>query len=586
MEFMSVLINNIKFNPSELREQIKDSKLPQVAGRYYLIKGHTLVYTDLHKVTQAARNAFNKFQTKELRNLLEFLEKIHRVELSETSSSKLTSDSDLHMGIMTSQEAEDLLKYQPEGTWILRYSPERKQNILSFKDPSWKKSHLVLDAAVQGRSLAEILAHYHLKKENNLLFQPLIHSPLLLGKSIGMFESEMILKNRPPGAWLLRSTADEPHGVVLSWKKADGTIRHGITSKIEPAFESVYEHLKFQGLNAQNNVMRFFKPLAVSEFTLGHERITPSRMTQDVAIHTLADKPTGSWLLRQNSRGEYIVSIKVNSRQVIHRAVLQENIARGQLDLGKLFGVDRRFRIELKPLPRDFDLPEPILDQEQARIEAAMVREQKDVSKYDRQLVLNLGSGNSARGIQAKEEKKHRLTTDIIDLRKVGLEKDLDLSDLKNVTYSSRIYIIGHCAPGSPFISSDEGIVLDVNYYVDLLKKQATQLQKKDPNKKLTISCVACFAGVGISDMRLSFAEELSKALDKAGIPAVVLAPTASIKRWRGVPEDYKKIIGGKHHAPGSKVRVVTKKGATKVSQVYDRYGKRASSAPPKKNLS
>lgn len=151
--------------------------------------------------------------------------------------------------------------------------------------------------------------------------------------------------------------------------------------------------------------------------------------------------------------------------------------------------------------------------------------------RYDHQVVLNLGSGNTAACLQHKSKTQCEVT----DLR-----QSPDLSSLSNLTHSSRLYVVGHSNAGADLVESDEvpGWFSTTKYTLSA-DKLADELASHNPKLKespdtgkqmLTISLVACRTASDSVGQK-SFAAKLSMALAKKGISAVVLARTGAIPR-------------------------------------------------------
>ncbi|WP_068469443.1 C80 family cysteine peptidase [Candidatus Protochlamydia phocaeensis] len=192
-----------------------------------------------------------------------------------------------------------------------------------------------------------------------------------------------------------------------------------------------------------------------------------------------------------------------------------------------------------------------------ARVPSRQVEQAPNRTAYDQQIILNLGSGRSGHGLNAKAG-KHGLPSQMIDLRKKE-----ELSALSKLTPSSRLYLIGHYEPGNDYIeTSDKGDKVTVDEYVKMLIDYAPELQKGTPERHIKISLVACSGAVDSGEQK-SFGFRLSQALDAAGIHATVIARVDEVSRWGGKPEDYKKFVKGRYKADGDKVIFTTISGKT-----------------------
>lgn len=160
-------------------------------------------------------------------------------------------------------------------------------------------------------------------------------------------------------------------------------------------------------------------------------------------------------------------------------------------------------------------------------------------SKYDRQVILNLDGGNTARTISDKGNRKG-LHSDIIHL----LGGQPDYSPLRNLTERSRIYIIGHCNAGVDSIFSN-GVRMSYIIYAEMIAVMAPQLVNN--RHSLRVSAYCCYGGRGWdkNDLRRpqehsspSFCDKLSKALASKGILAEVQGRTGPVFQLNGNIED------------------------------------------------
>lgn len=193
---------------------------------------------------------------------------------------------------------------------------------------------------------------------------------------------------------------------------------------------------------------------------------------------------------------------------------------------------------------------------EQYLAERAELREEIPAEEYDHQCVLDLGSGNTANALQNKAIKKD-LSTEIINLKEIII-KHIDLGKL---TSRSRLYIIGHCGPGSSYIESDKDKLGNATKVT--AEQFAQMLQDKlktssSSKQRIKISLVACNAAVG-KGQKKSFAYQLSQALANKGIDAEVIARTGAMNRWNNnTNKDYQKLVDNKYHVSGSKESFTT----------------------------
>jgi hypothetical protein len=196
---------------------------------------------------------------------------------------------------------------------------------------------------------------------------------------------------------------------------------------------------------------------------------------------------------------------------------------------------------------------------EQGLIAQVECKENLPVTKYDQQVILSLGRGGTALGLNAKAAKAG-IPSESIDLR----DSQSPLEAISKLTPRSRLYIAGHCNKGLNSITSDEKVRKTFQDYVDLLIKHAPHLISNTSEDKIKVSVIACFGAVDNGNDK-SFGYQLSQALDTAKIRAEVLARTEVMSRWLddNHPELYQKLVGNKHHENGSKISFVTEKGVT-----------------------
>lgn len=187
---------------------------------------------------------------------------------------------------------------------------------------------------------------------------------------------------------------------------------------------------------------------------------------------------------------------------------------------------------------------------------------EKNKRQYDQQLILNLGKGNTAKGLGGKAQ-ENNLISNTIDLRNQisPATKLIEIGEdqqklFKNLTHYSRLYVVGHCNKGLPGVFSDEGVYLSATALANALSKYATQLkQTHSEGNILRISLVACFGGkaTNLQDDN-SFCDELQREMNLHGIPCEILGRTDSVSRWDGRLTGYKKFVGGRHHNTGDKL--------------------------------
>lgn len=209
---------------------------------------------------------------------------------------------------------------------------------------------------------------------------------------------------------------------------------------------------------------------------------------------------------------------------------------------------------------------------ESARIEEIELAS-PDTGKYDKQVIIDFGSGTTATGLLAKTlKKKPILETSIVQSN----EAINALADkVQDLTLSSRMYVIGHSSPGSDTLSNDSGQQITIPMITDALKKN--ERLKKPNSGCLKISLVACRCAEGDSSGSPSFAEKLSIALDKEGIQAEVIGFVTGLQRetppQKGLPpqKEYHKIATGhtKSKEPHTKLSFITDNGVTTKKMLY-----------------
>jgi len=189
-------------------------------------------------------------------------------------------------------------------------------------------------------------------------------------------------------------------------------------------------------------------------------------------------------------------------------------------------------------------------------------KKDKDIQtkkSYDRQLILDLGSGNSAKGLTWRAQQKGH-SCETLDLKKctVNESNELNLTErqiffFNQLTHHSRLYIIGHGSKGSSIISSDQKLNISVQNFAQTMIKYAPQLKQPSENgSKIRISVVACFAGMERGTKK-SFCEQLFQELTCNGMHCEILGRTNVVSRWGENPAGYKKFVNGRYHHTGDK---------------------------------
>ena len=154
---------------------------------------------------------------------------------------------------------------------------------------------------------------------------------------------EKLKEQNVPRSFLLRKNGSD---YKLSWLTFDGALKHAHIQQnmdkfslqtIEKQFASIEKMVKYCQKLDQRNKMSLGTPLIAEntarssrilsqdtksfgsewipdENAKAKENVAIGRMDTDKAELLLQDKPTGSWLLRQNSQGEYRISFKMDSK--------------------------------------------------------------------------------------------------------------------------------------------------------------------------------------------------------------------------------------------------------------------------------
>lgn len=173
---------------------------------------------------------------------------------------------------------------------------------------------------------------------------------------------------------------------------------------------------------------------------------------------------------------------------------------------------------------------------------------------YDRQLIFNLGTGNSAKGITGKA-KKANLPCKMIDLRMNQTQlNDEQKKMITDLTHHSRIYIIGHCDRGKSTINSNEQVKVHADEFAQMIAMHAPHLKNSSDSQKLTISLVACYSGQD-NEAEPSFAFRLCEELYKLGIKADVIGRTGRTSAWNGEEEGYFKLVDARYQQLGDKLK-------------------------------
>jgi hypothetical protein len=503
-------------------------------------------------------------------------------ELDEEGQKPTTSiqpeKSIFNLGPMSREEVQKVLRQWPEdNVGVVRYSESQRNYVISYKIGN-KIKHDAIDLPLEKIMNVKGIKRLLLPKEVQSLRQEKLQVATLTTSEQSQLpenslfnhgdlsgdEAESMLTDQSLGVGILRYSS-KAEDLVLSY----APMNQGLLALDEIKVKHVpLKSRNLQGLTLGEvmkklGVQQLVRPLKqevqTKEVLENNRQLESSpfnhgNISREEADDLLYDQALrGKGLLRYNPKINcFIFSYHPKLSDVIEHIKLKDSSLEEEMAKAEIAEL-------ISPKKKEEVIEEKKLEKaDQEVIEATELQEQENVSKYDRQIILNLGSGKSAEGLNAKA--RHQgLPSKMIDLR----EADCDFSDLSRLTSGSRVYLIGHCKPGRNYIVSDEGVRVTVDDYVNMLK-QVTALKNPSLGQKIKISVVACYAAVD-GEHHKSFAYQLSQALDKAGIPAEVLARTDIVSRWRGKPEEYKKFVGGKHHAEGSKLVFTTENGQTTV---------------------
>lgn len=312
-------------------------------------------------------------------------------------------------------------------------------------------------------------------------------------------QAASLLSNQSPRTWLLHSSPNENH--VISYIKGGGVFH-----LICPEIDSVERLLSDLSLDLRNNILK--KPIGSSPLLIVNE-------DQEFIEEALKFFEKGSWLIRRLPSNDISLIFK-DSKNEIQERIYDENVRETNL---------------LSALSSLHLLPKNHIS-----------------TKYDQQVILNLGSELTATALKVKALKK-MLPTTIIDLK----GSTPDFSPLITLTHASRIYIIGE-SDATHLQSISSSISHSIKTLVEGITSWAPNLQSFS-FRPIKVSLIVSKAGTN------GFGANLSKELHASNIYATVIAPTGNIEgyQWNPFkPEDYKKVIDGKHKAPGSVVEIKT----------------------------
>jgi|GEM_PF-4006286 hypothetical protein len=137
--------------------------------------------------------------------------------------------------------------------------------------------------------------------------------------------------------------------------------------------------------------------------------------------------------------------------------------------------------------------------------------------KYDQQFILDSGSGKSAEGLSLKAESNGLRSQSVSFKSGVGNIAD----SLKGITFNSRVYIVGHCSPGSSSIVSDAGVKVSAQDYAKGIAEAVKQSKAEHHGKPLTVSVMACNGGSSSAVLVKNSKEALELRADNAKVDIV-----------------------------------------------------------------
>lgn len=484
------------------------------------------------------------------------------------------------VGFLSSEQAKILLKSEEVvgHPWLLRYCEEKSDFCLNYYDTDKKeqREEYIRDIMKEvgpppdgcsegGFWVAISLRVSSITSEKNILYYPLATTSLLSGSTITRKDAEMELEDRPLYSWMVRKSSTQKNRVVVSVKAGEGIYDHWISSdKTELKNITMHSLLQRCGLKASNFVL--YKPIYVKEhkFKYKNKNVDVWKESHGAIIARLIARPNSEMCIKFNSRGEYFIYYKGDDNTLFVLPIPQSEL--------RLKDQPKCKDLAIKYLD-DF-VEENLVTKKLGKLlppEEVVLEELPPItpntSKYDYQVILNLGRGNAQNGLAAKNKANHGLESAKVNLTSVKWQSPVALGKL---SYKSRLYIIGHCNEGQDYISSDWGDKLTVEQFVAMIQEHAFKLREfsaKSSGAKLTVSVVACYGASPGHQGEQSFAERLSKALDRVKIPAIVYGRTGPLKRLDDShdPKLYKKWVKNSsgmfvHKIPGTK-RAFTTEG-------------------------
>lgn len=233
----------------------------------------------------------------------------------------------------------------------------------------------------------------------------------------------------------------------------------------------------------------------------------------------LKNRKVGEAILRfSKSNDFYTISFKAKNGEIVHCLLGGNPLDDGFLNSNIKVINDAEPGYNISLIPKDGLEKAQTLNEKKEKKESALK------PKYDRQLVLNLGTGNTGRGLNEKALKKGSAgVAKMCDLRTEKLKKE-------KLTPFSRVYIIGHCNKGLSHIESDDKKIVTVKQFAKMIARAMGSPNGTTSEQRLKINLVACEAA-NRNEKYDSFAHQLSLALANKSIHADVIARNESVVR-------------------------------------------------------
>ena len=132
------------------------------------------------------------------------------------------------LGTLSSKEATTLLEGQPPGTWLLRYSENQKQTVVSVVKSDGNVGHLLMQNRPITPQLIEekglTLAGQILPKNQIKESTPMSDLEQLSHGRMDSRAADQLLRPTPEGSWLLRYSGNQESNCLSV--KEEGNIAH------------------------------------------------------------------------------------------------------------------------------------------------------------------------------------------------------------------------------------------------------------------------------------------------------------------------------------------------------------------------